>query len=139
LSFKIGANSSLWRMQTIAASGRINVSSHDSIENNQKGSNFSIAFGKEYRKILTEKLELRSGVDLKFGYSSSVTNRNDSRFDGNDYETMHVSYSPGLNLVFGFNYLVSSNIVLGVELNPYVKYNSSEYTNLDNNEIITSK
>ena len=121
LTFRTGTNRSLWRFSTLLASGSNFEETTDSIENKQSGRGFGIGFGREYRESISDKIELRFGADLTFSYRySKVDFDNNSSVDRERF-TERTTYHPGINLVFGLNYLIN-NLVIGAELLPNFSY-----------------
>ncbi len=122
LTYKTGTEKSLWRFNTLFFSGYSREDSADSLVNKYNGNNFSVKIGKEYRKGISDKLELRYGADLSFAYAYSKTDNDDKTINNNDllYETR--TYQPGLNLVFGLNYIFGDNFKIGAELLPGFSY-----------------
>jgi hypothetical protein len=135
LSYKFGNSNSVWRINTLFASGSNIDQTNDSLERNNKSSRFTLKFGKEYRKTITDKLEFRYGADLSFGYQTSETVYDDKSSLNNDLLYKTLTYRPGANLIIGFNYLVSENIVLGAEILPGFNYITGTHSEFDSNNI----
>jgi hypothetical protein len=136
LTFKTGSEKSLWRFNTLLISGANMDNASDSVSDNQSNMGFSIEIGKEYRKHIIDNLEMRLGADLSFRYSQSKYDYEDKTVDGYDRLVERTTYHPGINLVFGFNYVIKDNIVLGAELLPSFNYTtgtSVEKTDWKNN------
>ena len=87
-----------------------------------KSFGFAIAVGKEFRTSVTDNLELRYGLDLSFNYSSLKRTEDDKTSNNNDIETVSTLYEPGVNLVFGLNYVIKESFVIGAEILPGVVY-----------------
>ncbi|MCT4637533.1 MAG: hypothetical protein N4A72_07480 [Bacteroidales bacterium] len=117
LTYKIGTNKSMWRFNTILLSGGKNTYKIEGSDKDQTEKNFGfgIKVGKEFRKKLKQKIELRFGADLLFNYSNTEKIEETKKF-----------YESGVNLVFGLNYLISDNLVIGAEILPYMTYKKSE-------------
>jgi hypothetical protein len=87
--------------------------------------NFAFALGKEVRKEIDGNFEFRYGMDFTFAYLSDI--------DDIDYDTTYTlnskvnTWSPGLQLVLGFNYVLKDRIVFGVEFLPKFYYSYSRY------------
>ncbi|NQU34819.1 MAG: hypothetical protein HQ521_16445 [Bacteroidetes bacterium] len=122
LTYKTGTTKSLWRFNTLFISGNSTEEVSDSINRKQSNMGFSIKFGKEYRKLIVDDLEFRYGVDLAFAYSQYTYNTNDRSIADNDNTNEKTSYTPGINLVFGLNYIFNDHFVIGAELLPYFNY-----------------
>lgn len=143
LTYKSGTDQSLWRFNTLFISGKNMEQTEDSSVYNQNRMGFGIKFGKEYRKVIVENLELRYGADISFTYSHSKTDKDDKSVNDYDWQREQTIYSPGINLVLGLNYVINDNFVIGAEMLPnftYVKeisetkniYNSDEELESDN-------
>lgn len=140
LSFKTGRSNSMWRFNTLLVSGNTIDRISESTENSQKVMGFGVGLGKEYRKEVVEHLELRYGADLSFRYNVTEDDRIDKLYANNDRHVKNITYQPGINLVFGFNYVINNTVVLGAELLPHFTYITGEETQNDpstNNEIKT--
>lgn len=137
LSLKTGNEKSMWRFNTLMITGRNQDEIADSTENKQKNMGFSIKFGKEYRKAIVENFEFRYGADLSFNYSKSEYENIGESFYYRSSKNKKTTYQPGINLVFGFNYVINDNIVIGAELLPHFTYITGTSTKTDyyNNEI----
>lgn len=140
LTYKFGNSKSLWRINTLLISGVNNNNSRDSLEINRNSIGFTLKFGKEYRKEITEKLEFRYGVDLSFGYRKSKYDYNDKSIVNNDMLDEKLTYRPGINFILGFNYLISKDILIGAALLPGFNYIIGISNSLgSSNEVITSE
>ena len=122
LSFKIGSAKSLWRFNTLSVSGSNSVQNSDSIVNKLINNGIGISIGKEYRKNIVENLEFRYGAELSFSYSHSESYYDDISVDNEDVFQTQKTYRPGINLVFGLNYVLNDNFLIGAELLPNFSY-----------------
>jgi len=132
-SFKTGTNKSLWRFGTTFINGTSgeNISQNQTSKYNSQGVGVNV--GKEFRKNIASKLDLRYGADVYFSYHNtksdyfdslnSWTNKNKSSI--NDYR---------LRFIFGFNYNVNENILFGIEMLPYFEYSISSQETTTNSE-----
>ena len=121
LTFRSGTNKSLWRFSTLLVSGGNFEETTDSVENKQSSRGFGIGFGREYRESISDKIELRFGADLMFSYNYSKVDFDNNSSVGRERFTERTTYQPGVNLVFGLNYLLN-NLVFGAELLPNFGY-----------------
>jgi hypothetical protein len=140
LSYKTGSNTSLWRFNTLLISGNNTDYNADSLDRNQSNFGFSISFGKEYRKPLVENLELRYGADLSFRYNKNSNIENDISIMNYDSEFERTTYSPGVKLVFGLNYVFKNKLIIGAEILPYFSYTigtETEDPRYDNQDVET--
>lgn len=74
---------------------------------------------------LIRKIEFRYGADLAFRYNTSV-NETQSKLENRLDNSKTKTYSPGANLVLGFNYLISEDLILGIEFLPNFFYDIGE-------------
>jgi hypothetical protein len=124
LTFKAGTTKSLWRFNTLIISGNSMDQTLDSSVSKSNSMGFGITLGKEYRKEIVKNLELRYGADLSFTYTKSKSDYNDKTIADNDRVNEQITYKPGINLVFGFNYVLNDNFVIGAELLPAFYYST---------------
>jgi len=129
VTYRIGTNKSLWRFNTLFASGH-----EQEIENEGEhyietsgSKRYGIKIGKEFRQIINDKFMLRYGADLSFDYSHYKSER-DYYFISDDRLDEQTTFSRGVNLVFGFNYALSDHILIGAEILPYFSYKNSTST-----------
>lgn len=119
LSFKIGKEKALWRINTMLIDGWNMEETMDSAVSKTSSIGIMIGVGREYRKSIAKNLELRYGADLSFRYQNN-------KIDFIDNENTRLStrtfYEPGVNLVFGFNYVIKEQLVIGAEILPYFSY-----------------
>lgn len=138
LSYKFGKPNSLWRINSILISGTNSSKNVDSLDYQISSLGFTVRFGKEFRKPLTDKLEIRYGADLSFNIAQSKHDRDDKSTTNNDRFDERKTYSPGFNLVFGFNYLINPNLIIGVEILPGFVYTRGTESDISNDiETIT--
>jgi hypothetical protein len=134
LSLKTGNEKSLWRFNTLMITSSNQDEISESNEIKQKNIGFGIKFGKEYRKEIVENFEFRYGLDLSFNYYKyEYENTEDYSYNYNQRTYKKTTYQPGINLVFGFNYVINDNIVIGAELLPHFSYITGTSTNTDYN------
>lgn len=138
LTFKTGTDKSLWRFNTLFISGNNMENTTDSFVHKHSNMGFGVGIGKEYRKNIVENLELRFGADLSFTYSQSKSDNDHKTIDINDSLSERITYIPGVNLVFGLNYKLSGNIVIGVELLPNFRYTTGTSTHINNDVEVKS-
>ena len=122
LSYKFGKTKSLWRINTIIFSGTNSDENADSLDYHITSFGFIARFGKEYRKSLTDKLEIRYGADLSFNLAQDKYDRDDKSINNNDRKRERNTYTSGFNWVLGFNYLISENLLIGAEILPEITY-----------------
>ena len=122
LTYKTGTNKSLWRYNLLLISGGKTEEIADSLTQKHSNMGFGIAFGKEYRKKIAEKLELKYGADLSFSYSQSENKTTYKSINGRDRLNKRTTYQPGINFVLGVNYVINENLVIGADVVPHLRY-----------------
>ncbi|MCX6234995.1 MAG: hypothetical protein NT175_09800 [Bacteroidetes bacterium] len=136
LTFRTGTNKSLWRFNTLLILGSNRTQNEDSSELITNSIGFDTRIGKEYRKNIAENLELRYGADLSFSFDYSKYDHNDKSADNEDRLSESTTYRPGINALFGLNYVINNKFVIGAELLPGFSYLIGKTTqkNISNNE-----
>jgi len=141
LTFRTGTEKALWRFTTLYLSGNNTTQNADSSEIKDISTGFGLKFGREYRTTIIGNLEFRYGADLSFTYNHSK-NETDDKFV-EEYSSLQESttYSPGINLVLGFNYVFLNKFVVGFEAMPYFNYitGTSKQKNFYSNYVKTVK
>ncbi len=138
LTFRTGTAKSLWRFNTLLLYGGKTVETADSLIRTQSHTGFSVKIGKEYRKELADNLELRFGGEISFAYSRYRVDRDDKTIYNDDRVDQRINYSPGVNLVFGFNYLLSDNFLIGAEVLPNFTYTTGTSIEIDSGIAVES-
>jgi len=126
LTYKTGSEKSLWRFNTLFISGSSFKETADSLDYEQSNKGFGLKFGKEYRKVIIEKFEFRYGADISFSYNQSKNIVDDKSISDRDRTIEQTIYSPGINLVIGFNYVFKEHLVVGAELLPNFSYSTGK-------------
>lgn len=140
LSFKIGKEKALWRFNTMLIDGGNMQETMDSVVSKTSSIGLMFGVGREYRKTIAKNLEMRYGADLSFRYLKN-------KLDFNDNENTRLStrtyYEPRFNLVFGFNYVIKEQLIIGAEILPYISYTFGsfvdEFSDNDNRETDVSR
>jgi hypothetical protein len=89
---------------------------------------FGIALGREYRGKLSEQLEFRFGMDLFFSYTHGRYEFEDQSWRKDGRKGSTTQYRPCINLIFGFNYLISDRLLLGADIQPHFSYTTGTRT-----------
>ena len=130
LTYKIGNEKSLWRFYTLYFSGDNSKRDRDysTYITNKKDNNYGFGFkvGKEFRRIIVSNLEFRYGFDLMFDYSheKSLIDYENYAIINSDSKTN--TYSPGVDIVIGLNYVIKEKLVIGVEILPFFSYDTGK-------------
>lgn len=126
ITYRTGSEKSLWRFNAISSSISKRTSSDDSSNDTWTSLGFGVQFGKEWRKLLSQKFELRYGLDLAFNFSNSK----DENFDPAtpDLITKYItnSYRSGINAVLGFNFVFAEGFLVGAEFQPAISYSKEK-------------
>lgn len=131
-NYKTGTSTALWRFTAIGLTGQNSKNSDINTTNTLSVNGFTLAVGKEWRKPLNSKLEMRWGLDLAFGYKYNNQSIEFTNPANHNYHNKITYYTPGVNLVFGFNYLISKELMLGAEILPFVNYSFGKTVNEQN-------
>lgn len=138
ISYKTGTSKALWRFQTLYLGG--SNSKHMPLHFGDLETNFGFqfSFGREWRKLITPKLELRYGADLLFSFDHSTYEILGTSSSSATINNKDNNYKPGIDLVFGFNYIINRNLSVGAEVNPYISFITGKTTyNNGNSDVIT--
>jgi hypothetical protein len=122
LTFKIGTQKGLWRFTTLNLSGNNQKAVADSLTTKNMTTAFGLKIGREWRTTIIGNLEFRYGADLAFTYSHSKNETDDGFVDQYSSDQESTTYTPGINLVLGFNYVFLNKFVVGFEAMPYFNY-----------------
>ena len=125
-TYRTGTNKSLWRFTSLFISGRNNVTKSSNREINDSNIGFAVQVGREYRKIMVNKLELRYGADLSLGFDKTKYSRTGT--SSSSYSDVSTVFSPTIYFIVGVNYVIKEKIVLGAEFAPYFGYQIGKTT-----------
>jgi hypothetical protein len=128
LIYRIGNEKAMWRFGTLSFKGSndgYTIVEEREVVRDQLTINFSA--GREFRKKVAKKFELRMGGDLIIGYSrganASITYVYDEDTDELDYtriiEDKRNTCTPALGFILGFNFYLTQNIRLRCRDNAY--------------------
>lgn len=120
-SYKVGTKQSLWRFNAVSMLGMNEDRSSDKESEDRDSNNFGLGFsaGKEYRKPIAQNFEYRYGFDLSFRYDHLKENNGSTTDPRKRKENL---FTPGINLVFGLNYIIGDHLIIGAEIMPYLRY-----------------
>jgi len=131
LTFRIGNNKSLWRFSALYVSGGNVFIKSNAREAKGRNIGFAVQIGKEYRKILVNKLEFRYGADLSLGYNTSKLYGIAKKPTVDEYRSNTKTFNPAIYFLFGLNYVIKEKIVLGAIFSPYFGYQIGEMVETD--------
>jgi len=115
LSYKFGNEKALWRLNAFWVNNRSSIiETEDEFTKSTNGA-YSISFGRDWIKPLSEKLEIRYGAALSASYNFSKSEYD--AFDTVDEETTFKRniFTPGAIGVLGFHYALNNVINIGAE------------------------
>lgn len=115
--YRFGDQNSLWRISLVNAN--LNFQPGNNSNNESVNAGLGLRFGKEWRKPLNGKFNLRYGADLLGRVALSNTD-----FSGDSYNRSR-SLSGGVVGVFGFNYTIGRGLIFGAEVLPGINYSAS--------------
>lgn len=121
--YKVGKSSSLWRMEAFTLNGSSRETKdreNDSLESSIINYGGGLSFGREHRKSLTEKFELRYGLDVQYSYRYSTNKQNNT--SQRTYQKTTNFHNVGLEFIFGFNFVAKKQLVIGAEIDLGVYY-----------------
>jgi hypothetical protein len=122
LTYRTGSTKSVWRFNTLFLSGYSENDISEISEEKQSNTGFGVRIGKESRKNIAKNLEIRFGADVSFRYNQSKFSTNDLTSANQDRLTKKTTFSPGINFVFGLNYIIHGNFLIGAEILPTFSY-----------------
>lgn len=139
LTYRIGSDKSLWRFNTLFATGNNFSQSDDDSSSDRKLTGFGIKTGKEFRASIDDQFEFRYGIDLSFQFSKSKTEQVENGGNNDKRISKSTSYSPGINAIIGFNYIAKKKMVIGVEILPNFTYHNTKNTNTITSDTINQE
>ncbi|MBS2099456.1 hypothetical protein [Carboxylicivirga linearis] len=129
ITFRVGKPNSLFRFSSLLINGEKTTLSTASNDIDQKYYGLGLMVGKEFRIQLTDNLWARQGIDLTFRYQYEEVYYPNGSYNQTVYGSYYSNsgdlteetntYIPGFDLVFGLNYELTDNLIVGIELLPY--------------------
>jgi len=138
LTFKTGTEKGLWRFTALNLSGNNQKNDQDSSTTKNHSNGFGVKFGYEFRKTVVGNLQFRYGADLTFSFNHFKNELDDKSVYYHNNTTESTTYSPGINLVLGFNYVFLNKFVVGIEALPYLTFSTGKITNTNSTVNYTS-
>jgi len=115
LSYKFGNEKALWRLNAFWANNRSSIfESDDRFTKSTRGA-YSLSFGRDWIKPLSEKLEFRYGAALSAGYNFSKSEQDDLEVIDEETISKNITFRPGVVGVLGFHYALNKFINIGAE------------------------
>ena len=127
ITYRQGNSKSVWRFNAITSNISFSNESNSDDPNEISRTGFSLGFqaGKEWRKVIKPKFELRFGADIGFRYNTSDYERFNTDSLAIAYTANDKFYRPSINAVLGFNFVFSDNFLMGAEFQPSIYYTKS--------------
>lgn len=122
-TYRIGNKDAVWRFNSLFLVGEDGEQTTSNFNSNiilTSNFGYGLNVGRELRKTITEKLDLRLGVDISYNYN---VRKEEGFFSDPGSLRETIDQSAGGNLVLGFNYEVAPSIFVGAELLPYLSFN----------------
>lgn len=131
LNYKWGRSTSLWRLDALVGDGyRFQEENNDNdIQNSEDGLSLSLRFGKEFRKEIANRFQLRTGVLTQASYDSY--NREQLGTGTGDFNYVRKTTTFGAHFILGVVYTNANNFVFGVEILPGITYSFGHRGNDD--------
>ena len=126
--YRAGQPKSIWRFGTNFINGSSNSDESPTGKDKSSSFGFRLDVGKEFRRPITEKLDLRHGINLGFNFSHF----SDPGETTGELDMKLQSFGPSLGYIIGINFTISPNIYLGAEIIPGISYSSTKTTFTDN-------
>ena len=132
IRYKAGNENTLFRVSLLSLGGSSSkYKSASNIESTENSQGLGFNFGFEKRKLVSDNLNIYYGSDLLTSYQRHISK------NGSPTQTNKgFSFSPGLGLLLGFNFKISSKINISAEVMPSISYSiyksSSEFNGTTN-------
>ncbi len=140
LTFRKGNEKSVFRFNLLNTSiSQDNLPDLQDDELTTSTFGFGLRLGNEWRSSISEKFELRTGFDLGYLYDQTKVERTDGLTQTVNQEVTLRTSEAGLNFVFGFNFMVAENFILGGEILPALSLRNSERESRQGTVEITEK
>lgn len=140
LTYRIGTESSLWRFNVLSVRSNLQTTEDLLVTRTDFNIGGALKIGKEFRKPIADKFNLRYGLDASFSYYFNKSENKGLTPIPPSNQTVQHNYSPGINLVFGINYNITNNLILGAEILPELTYRitQSKTSSTNNNNTLTT-
>ena len=122
ITYRQGSTNTLWRFNAIASNAGFSNSKGDYEERSNSGFSIGLQVGKEWRKLISQKFELRLGTDLGFRYGQSKYERFDAPSQTLEYKSSNETFKASALGVFGFNFVFTDMFLVGAEFLPALTY-----------------
>lgn len=134
ITYRFGTKTALWRLEIPTILGANDETKRDTTKNTHSNIDIGTSIGREWRKPITEKADLRLGSSLGFSYNK----RNSENLTSSHNTT---TFNPYLLLILGMNYHINENFIIGAEIQPGVGYliSKQEVSNNDSSQNYDNK
>lgn len=126
ITYRVGHEKAVWRFNTMLLDLTIRDDDANGLVTTGTTIRGSFSVGREWRKSLADKLELRYGADISLLAGYAETEMDSPNIGITTSESTEIT--PGLNAVIGFNYLITDRFLVGAEFLPGFRYIISETT-----------
>lgn len=129
LTYRSGHVGALWRFNTLLATGNnSSTEQNDSTTIDRAGIGIKLSVGREWRKTISNKVQVRYGADLQAGFSNYTQETDHGSNVPFHTERIDKAKEIGFNLVLGVNYWFTDQLFVGAEILPAFIYSDREYT-----------
>ena len=140
LTYRVVSPTALWRFTGLSIYGQSQNNRFpyylSGYKEDRTSNSLGLEFGREFRKPLNDKLDLRYGADATLYYSVDKGQEvYISNPDPQGIPYKNSSVTPGLNAVIGVNYKINDLFLIGAELNPGFGYSMTSAERTVNNEV----
>ncbi|MDW3191386.1 MAG: hypothetical protein R8G66_03450 [Cytophagales bacterium] len=126
LTYRVGKENKRWRFNLIQSNIEERESSDDNSIFQSERFDVDLGVGREIRKLLSDKLYLRYGLDLTLGYSRDKTLRFGRQDRENDSLSKSKGWSVAASFVGGLNYEFNDHLLMGMAILPSFGYSESQ-------------
>lgn len=116
ITYRFGTKTALWRLGIPSINVSNTETTEDSIINTRSDIGIAFSIGREWRKPITEKVELRLGSTLGCSYSKLIEEQSTLS------KATTTTYIPNISLILGMNYYISDTFIIGAEITPGISY-----------------
>jgi opacity protein-like surface antigen len=133
LAYRFGHQQAMWRVGSNFISGSTDIwfySNDPAVRQEREGLGAGLSFGREFRKAIANDFEFRYGADVSFRVNRDRNSVLGHESPNHNYSNLRTTFSPGINLVLGLNYIFRERFIFGAELLPGGSYNFGTSKNI---------